>query len=304
MKHTYLLSLLVLSTLILSACGSLTVAAPNDPSFPVATEAVTPPSMEPTTTPEVFIALTQAIPGELQPTDAVLATTFNGITLNIPQGVADGASGDIYPRVDSPDAAWWQKTPGHRQINLGDYYALKGKTYQPAIYVYPATAYAELVPAAFESIHRLNNYLYDPTAPTTKDQLPAVPFLNAAPMIASQVQPVNFQNGSGMRMVSWYSQGLAPVTNQELFYHFEGTTSDGQYYIVAVLPVTAAILQEIPGSVVPAGGVTMPDLNSANPDMPGYYASIQQALDSLSSVDFTPSLDQLDAMMRSLLVTP
>lgn len=304
MKHSLFPSLFVLVTLSMSACVAVNVVPPVVPPTLPPTTAVTPLPVMPTTTPEVFIAMTQAVPGGSQPTASVLTTTFNGISLTVPDAIADGASGAEYPRIDNPDAAYWQKTPGHQQINLGDYYILQGKTYQPIIYVYPASDYVELVPAAFEAIHRLNNYLYDPTAPVTKDQLPVVPFINATQIIASHVQPVTFQNGGGMRMLSWYSQGLAPVTNQELFYHFEGTTSDGQYYIVAILPVTTSILQPAPGAAAPAGGVPMPDLNSANIDMKGYYAKILQALESLPDDAFIPSISQLDAMMQSLLVNP
>ncbi len=248
--------------------------------------------------------LTVAIVAE--PAPVSWTTTFYGITLNIPQAIASEASGGEIARLDRPDAAYWQKTPGHRYISLSNNYILQGKTYQPAIYVYPATDYAVMVPAAFESMHRINNYLYNPTAPIAKDQLPTVPFLNSAQIIASRVQPLTFQSGRGMRMVSWSSQGLEPVTNQDLFYHFEGLTNDGQYYIVAILPVTAPILQAdgAPGAIIPAGGVPMPDLKSANPDMKGYYANVQQALDGLQNEAFTPSISQLDLLIQSMQVAP
>ena len=91
------------------------------------------------------------------PTDT--AVTYGSLSFVVPPGVAGGASGSEYPRVDSEDAAWWQKTPGHLQVTLGDYYVLQGKFHQPQVSVYPAQAYAELVPPAFESLHRLNNIL-------------------------------------------------------------------------------------------------------------------------------------------------
>jgi hypothetical protein len=98
------------------------------------------------------------------------------LNLVVPSGVANGASGSEYPRFDSEDAAWWQKTPGHLQVMLGDYYVLQGKFHQPQIYVYPAQAYAELVPPAFESLHRLKNILGILDLSSYADQLPAVRF--------------------------------------------------------------------------------------------------------------------------------
>ena len=155
-----ILSLPVLLLLTGLAC-SLTV-----PTAPTAT----PEEADvPTPTPEIFITRTQAVPGELQPTEAPAPTagagttvTYPPLTLTIPQTVAGGASGSDIPRLDGEDATNWQKTPGHLQVSLADYYLLQGKTNQPAVYVYPAADYAGLTPAVFESIHRLNNFLYDP----------------------------------------------------------------------------------------------------------------------------------------------
>ncbi|MFZ6030633.1 MAG: hypothetical protein ACOYYS_23245 [Chloroflexota bacterium] len=171
-----------------------------------------------TTTPEIFIALTQAVPGEFQPTDlpaptvtpvepvkpvetpaatqppvnAGTSVTYSPLTIIIPQEIASGTSDLTFPRVDSDDAAWWEKTPGHLQVNLGGYCTLQGKTHQPAIYVYPALGCAELASTAFESIHRLQNYLYAPNNVLAPDQLPGVPFFNAQILFAAHIQPLSF----------------------------------------------------------------------------------------------------------------
>ena len=160
----------------------------------------------PTTTPEVFISLTQAIPAAavVQPSPVPnTLVTFGRLTLEIPPSVASGASGGDMPPVTNEDAAYWQKTPGHLQVSLNDYYVLQGKLHQPKIYVYPATDYAILVPGAFESMHRLRNVM-SAAAPTTPDQLPEVPFFNAQQLFASSIQTISFQNGSGIRFLTEY----------------------------------------------------------------------------------------------------
>ncbi len=106
-----------------------------------------------------------------QPPSTDTSVTYGSLSFVVPPGVAGGASGSEYPRVDSEDAVWWQKTPGHLQVTLGDYYVLQGKFHQPQVTVYPAQAYAELVPPAFESLHRLNNILGTPNAPSSIDQI-------------------------------------------------------------------------------------------------------------------------------------
>ena len=310
MKKIFLfLSILVVMT---SACDvSVNIAPTND----VPTAETTPVLIEPpTTTPEIFISLTQAIPATAVPSTTPIVqpspaantiVTFGRLTLEIPSNVASGASGKEYPRNDSEDAAYWDKTPGHLQISLNDYYVLQGKLHQPQIYVYPAMPYVELVPAAFESMHRLRNVM-NPVAPITADQLPAVPFFNAAQIFASNIQAVSFQNGSGIRFLTEYGQYPAPVNNYELFYHFQGFTNDGEYYVVAIFPITAPGLGESgdPESAVDIGGVAYPDLGDPSDDWNAYYAAAANLLDATAPELFTPSLSQLDALIQSMWVAP
>jgi hypothetical protein len=227
------------------------------------------------------------------------------LTLEIPSSVASGASGSEIAPITNEDDAYWMKTPGHLQVSLDDSYTLQGRSHQPQIYVYPAMAYVELVPAAFESMHRLRNVM-NPGATITPDQLPCIPFFNAAQVFASNIQAISFQNGSGIRFLSEYAQHVAPVNNHELVYHFQGFTSDGEYYIVAIFPITAPGLAETsdPEAAVPAAGFAFPDIDDPNADFQSYYASITDLLNATSPEAFTPSISQLDALIQSMWVAP
>jgi hypothetical protein len=301
-----LLALSVLAVMSL-ACGVTIGIAPDAGA---ATAENTPVSVidPPTPTPEVFLSLTQAIPATplVQPSPVTnTLVTFGRLSLEIPSSVAAGASGSDIAPVTAEDAAYWEKTPGHLQVSLDDYYILQGKFHQARIYVYPALEYAQLVPAAFESIHRLRNFLHAPDA-VSAGQLPTVPFFNAAQVVASNVQPISFQNGSGIRFVTEYAQGFVSVNNQDLFYHFQGVTDDGNDYIVAVLPVTSPVLAETddPDAALPAGGIPFPDLESADPNMQGYFDAVAALLDAQTAESFSPSLSQLDALIQSMWVAP
>ena len=301
-----LLALSIL-TLISLACG-LTIDLKPGAEVPTAENTPVLVIDPPTPTPEVFIALTQAIPATptVQPSPATnTLVTFGRLSLEIPSSVANGASGTDIAPIIAEDAPYWEKTPGHLQVSLDDYYILQGKSHRPQIYVYPALEYAQLVPAAFESMHRLRNALYAPEA-VGADQLPAVPFFNAAQVFASNVQPISFQNGSGIRFVTEYAQGFVSINNQDLFYHFEGFTDDGNYYIVAVLPVTSQLLAESNDldAPLPAGGIPFPDLASADPDLQGYFDAVATLLDAQPSESFSPSLSQLDVLIQSMWVAP
>lgn len=302
-------SLLAFSILAIMslACG---VTVDITPNAEVPTAENTPVSVidPPTPTPEVFISLTQAIPATptVQPSPAAnTLVTFGRLSLEIPSSVATGASGNDIAPVTAEDAAYWEKTPGHLQVSLGDYYILQGKFHQPQIYVYPALEYAQLVPAAFESMHRLRNALHAPDA-VGVDQLPAVPFFNAAQVSASNVQPISFQNGSGIRFVTEYAQGFVSINNQDLFYHFQGFTDDGNYYIIAILPITSPVLAETEdlNAPLPAGGIHFPDLASQDPDLQGYFDAVTTLLDAQPPESFSPALSQLDALIQSMWVAP
>jgi hypothetical protein len=302
-KIFLLLAILVIVTL---ACGML---VNNAPTNEVPTADTTPVLIEsPTTTPEVFISLTQAIPatpvGQPLPVTNTLVT-FGRLSLEIPSSVASGASSSDIAPVTNEDAAYWQKTPGHLQVSLGDYYVLQGKLHQPQIYVYPAIDYAVLVPGAFESMHRLRNVM-SAVVPLTPDQLPAVPFFNAAQVFASNIQAVSFQNGSGIRFLTEYGQYPAPVNNHELFYQFQGFSAVGEYYIVAIFPITAPGLGESsdPEAAIDIGGIAYPHMGDPSEDWKAYYDAAASLLDTTSPDAFTPPIGQLDALIQSMWVAP
>ena len=247
-----------------------------------------------------------AIPTAQPPSSTGTTATFGPVTLVIPPGVASGASGSEMPRLDSEDAAWWQKTPGHTQVMLGDYYVLQGKFHQPQIYIYPAQAYAELVPVAFEGIRRVNNIIYNPEVLISADQLPTVPFFNAQQVFASNIQIISFQNGEGVRFLTQYAQYAAPVNNHELIYHFHGVTRDGAYYIIAIFPVTVPVLVETSdmAAALPPSGIAYPDVTAPDTDLQSYYTAVTSLLNALSPETFTPTINQLDLMIQSMQITP
>lgn len=291
--------------IILTLACDIAINLIPDSGVPAAAETTVP--IEPfTTTPKVFISLTQAIPATAIPTEVGTVTvTIDPLTINLPPALAEGVRGLQVPPAAGQDLPYWELTPGHTIIELEDY-VLQEKFHKPQIYVYPATAYAEIFPGAFESMHRLRNVMNDPGMAISADQLPAVPFFNAAQIFASNFRTISFQNGSGVRFLTEYAQYFATVNNYDLIYHFQGFTDDGEYYIIAILPVTAPALAETSDfeAVVPVGGIAFPDINDPNVDMQAYYASVTDLLNATPSEAFTPALSQLDALIQSMRVNP
>lgn len=310
MKKTLLfLPLFLLITLACNIAAPRSTAVPTPLPVNTAVPATAAPTAEPTTTPEVFISRTQAVPGD----EPAQPTIFEGVQFSsgplnivIPSGLASGATGTQFPRAEGENIPPWEITPGHTQLDL-EGYILQGKFHQPRFYVYPASEYGLLMPAAFESIRRLDNILYNPAGPTILlDQLPAVPTFNAAQVFASNASLVSFQNGSGVRFLTQYAQYYAPGNNYDLIYQFAGLTRDGAYYIIAILPVNAPILPETNdvNAAVPSGGIAFPDSSDPNANMEEYYRAVTDSLNALPAETFNPNLTQLDQMIQSIRVGP
>lgn len=318
MKKTLLfLSIFVITTL---ACDvAVTVAPPAIPTV-LPTNTASPVTFTPvpatatftqipasaTAVPPTFTPIpTIAVP---QPTAAGVQVSAGPLRAVLPTGLAYGAYVFQIPRNQVDSGAVWAATPGHTVMQL-DGYLPGGKFQEPQIYVYPASDYAFMVPGAFESIHRLDNILYSPNPPAiiSDDQLPGIPFFNAQQVFASQIKVLSFQNGGGVRFLTEYAQYPVSANNHDLFYHFQGVSRDGTYYIVAILPISAPMLAETSdgGAPLPPGGIPYPYFaDGANADMRGYYTAVTTLLNNTPPQAFTPTIGQLDALIQSMWTAP
>jgi hypothetical protein len=107
---------------------------------------------------------------------------------------------------------------------------------------------------------------------------------------------LDFKNGQGVRFLTQFDQAYLPINNDELFYTYQGLTSDGKYYVAAVLPVNAADL--------PADGTVTDELKAGDfgANFMLYLEQVVKQLESQPATSFTPDLGKLDAMMASLEV--
>lgn len=294
MRKTSLLILFFI--LVTSACNlSVSPATPASTASPDGnTQIPGSPTALPIVTATVSVPVFDGTEISVEPLSIILS----------PQ-LASGAHGTQVPPAQGDTVAPWEVTPGHTILEL-EGYPLQGKFHTPTIYVYPADAYGELFPPAYESIRNLVNIQYNPGMPISNEQLPHVPFFNAAQIFSSNVQFISFRNGQGVRFLTEYAQYSAPVNNHELFYHFQGLTSDRAYYVVAILPVTVPVLAETDdvGAVIPPGGVAFPDINDPNADWHGYYASVEFLLNNTAPEAFNPTINQLDLLIQSILIAP
>jgi hypothetical protein len=149
--------------------------------------------------------------------------------------------------------------------------------------VYPLNAYRELfrnAPAEqykFDNdIRRLKNLILR-RPENAAGIIPVLPPVESIQLFCSQVRYLDFVGGAGIRFITRYSMEDNPTATENIVYTFQGLTSDGRYYISAFYPITVTALPETV--------VTLAILNFLN---------------RLAPADFTPDLDKVDGMIKSL----
>jgi hypothetical protein len=146
---------------------------------------------------------------------------------------------------------------------------------------------------AQEEIEKLQALLQT-RPPAPEDPISLLPLINAAQVFHAQVKYLDFQNGSGVRYLTQYSQDIFPIVNQHLFYTFQGLTQDGAYYVVAAFAIDAAGFPDEPD---------ISDWEAFSAGYQDYLAATVSQLDALPSDQFEPDLALLDSVIQSLRVS-
>jgi hypothetical protein len=122
-------------------------------------------------------------------------------------------------------------------------------------------------------------------------------------LMASNLKALNSSDGSvrGVRMVAIHGNGLLPVANDgQLAYQFHGLTSDGKYYVLINLPITAPFLQANASAPAPAAGVAVP---ADGTGFPAYYQQVAGLLNAAETTGtLSPSIVLMDALVQSLKI--
>lgn len=149
--------------------------------------------------------------------------------------------------------------------------------------LYPIDAYRELFRnapmerAKFDKEITALKKLIAKSSEGINSRIPVLPPVETIQLFCSQVRYLDFPGGAGVRFITRYTMEASPTTNENIFYTFQGVSSDGKYYISAFYPITAKGLPET--------AATLSTLNYLN---------------RLSSADFTPDLARMDDMIKSL----
>jgi hypothetical protein len=240
----------------------------------------------------------QAANSAAQPAGIPIA--FQNVSFTIPEGLAAGAASEAIPVADESVGGPWGVSPEHIEFTLTGY-ALQGDGFDPVVHIYPAQAYAEVNPWAQRSLDRLRVILASPSMPLTNENLPTVPFNGAAAQqYAAQAKLLPFDGGNGVRMISQYGQFPGAITKDNSFYHYEGLTSDGKYFVAVLLPVSLPLQSTADNPF--ADGIPYPNDISDTDGLAQYYQGITDKLNAAGNDEFTPSLDALDELIASIAI--
>jgi hypothetical protein len=245
-----------------------------------------------------FEALTAAAPATQAPANGT-AIAVNNISFVIPSGFGNGVQAETTEAVPpSEDMPWWGIGPAYNKYLIQGY-SLSETFHHPAIYVFPVDEYIQMNPDVATLIEKLRGILNTPSQPLP-ERLPFLPTFNAGQIFYSNEQILAFQNGTGVRYLTQYAQAPYPANNKDLFYTFQGLTSDGTFYVSAILPINAAFLPADggPDTPLPAGGVPFDWNNFEN--VPAHFELVKEKLNATDPNAFSPSLSILDTLIQSI----
>ena len=181
--------------------------------------------------------------------------------------------------------------PTYIEFSLEDY-VVSDHFHDPKIRIYPIEEFRIISPYAQETFNILQQALENRTEGGVSSDLPFLPMFNAAQIFSANIEYFDFQNGSGLRYLTMYGQGLSPIDNKNLFYTYQGMTSDRQYYISAVLPI---INIGLPND----GSSQVEDWIAFEENWEIYLSETLTWLEEQAPQNFYPNLEKLDLMMAS-----
>lgn len=198
---------------------------------------------------------------------------------------------EVLPEQVSEGGPWWS-TPETISFTFNGY-ALPGAYLDARINIYNVADFTTVNSTVGERLTALQDVLA--SQDVNDERIAMADIFNAAQFLRTKVAFLDFQNGSGVRFLSQYGQGLSPTGWPHLFYGYQGLTSDGQYFVSAIFPVSHPSLPD-PDSV---------ELNDAFAEnFETYVAENEAALQNQTDESFQPSLVLLDQLIGSLLVEP
>ena len=244
-------------------------------------------------------AIIQALPEATIPVELASATPepapdfcAGQLCLQYPNSLGFTAQATTQPEQLEPDV--WAE-PQHLELTFPGY-PLMNTRHVPHLNMYDTARFRDVNPNVGSLLDQLQDLLQ--SHPVAPDTVPLISLFNAAQMLTADVAYLDFDGGTGVRFVTQYGQAVWPINNYDLFYAFTGLSEDGSRLIVAVMPIANLALPDDPENVI-AG-----DMESFAEGFQDYIVQTEAMLNAAAPGSFTPDLDLLDGLMRSIQLMP
>lgn len=130
---------------------------------------------------------------------------------------------------------------------------------------------------------------------STDNALPFLPIMPASQVLRARVQYVETAAVRGISYITVYRQDVSPLLGNEFFYTFQGLSSDGMYYVSAIVKLNTGLFPaEIPADF---------NMETFQTGFNDYIGQSIGTLNAAQAADFTPSLTTADALVQSFSFT-
>jgi hypothetical protein len=162
------------------------------------------------------------------------------------------------------------------------------------VLVYKAEDWINLDPSTAATVTNLKTLLATKPVSFTSP-LPVLPPMSAQQALYAQAQYLDFQNGTGVGFLTYYTQAVDPITASDLFYTFQGLTNDGKYYVSVFHPVSTTLL---PATAAMSG----PQYEEFAKNYETYLTTLTAQLDELIPAAYAPDLTLIQELVKSIEV--
>jgi hypothetical protein len=222
----------------------------------------------------------------------------NEITLTLDQALASGFQCKTVPAAGSPSDPGFAVNPQYSEVAFQGY--VLPNTFFPAhIDVYPVQDFHALAPDIIDADVTALQALIAGGALPAKGALPLLPIFNAAQEFRAEYKVISFSGGSGIRYLTQYSQYTDPINSHEMFYSFQGLSTNGRYWISAILPISNSMLP--PNGDNPPNGMSQQQFSD---QFDTYIADLTEKMNNQPPESYSPAIAALDALIESITVHP
>jgi hypothetical protein len=238
--------------------------------------------------------------------DATSSVRFDGVGFVFDHGLGRSVNITRVPHQPLNGIQVGEPSPAHIAFSLyqrqGEAARIPGIWDAPGVVRVYRTSALEGYPIATAQLTRLRRLLTERPDPSSLEAIaagyttdsPYLPIEEAAQAIAAHAQYIDTPELSGVAYVTGFRQDYIPFTRDDLWYTFQGLSTDGRWY-VAVRWVLRAGMFPTRVSDADSRRVGRNDRTWAR-----YIAQSSATLDAAEPTAFEPSLDTVDALVRSI----